>query len=187
MAAIDDHPALQGVYTEEAVIAGAYLEPGWTWQKMNAYILEFCRVGSEGAVNSLWHQNMGWSNESSTDTTEHYRMTDTIVRTYKAGLSPTDLRLSTSTATLNTVYGKYIYDRYAGETFFGSNVEWYDFFLPEGPKALIDFGVDTLGLHFIAYQEGPASGGTFTGDDCIAEVTRQLGRINTSRPLSVPE
>lgn len=189
MDAIDDHPALQCVMTEECSIEGAWLQPGYTWQAMNAFILEYCRVGSAGAVNSLWHQNMGWSNEPSSDTTEHYRMTDTVVRTHKAGISPTDLNILTSwMATKNTTYGKYIYDRYLGETFFAPNVE-YQSYVQAGhtAKSLLDFGVDTLGAHFIAWSNTDYGGSwAFTQEDAIAEVTRQAGRINTARPSNVP-
>lgn len=187
MEVIDDHPALQGVMTEECSIAGSWLQAGYTWQAMNAFILEYCRIGSAGAVNSLWHQNMGWSNEPSSDATEHYRMTDTVARTYKAGLSPTDLCASGTIATKNTTYGAYIYDRYPGEAFFATNVEYATYTGASGAKATLDYGVDTLGCHFIGWSNTDYSGAwTFTDDDAIAEVARQQGRINTTRPSNVP-
>jgi hypothetical protein len=189
MEAIDDHPALQGVCTEECSIEGAWLQPGYTWQAMNAFILEYCRVGSQGAVNSLWHQNMGWSNEQSTDMTEHYRMTDTTVRTHKAGLSPTDLRHEpSSTAYLDTTYGKYITTRYAGEAFFHAMVEYHTYIAPgHTAQSVLNHGVDDLGLNFITWNPTDYSASwQFTSDQAIAEVTAQQGRINTTRPSNVP-
>lgn len=189
MEAVDGHPALQGVMTEECSLEGAWLQPGWTWQAMNAWILEYCRIGSQGAVNSLWHQNMGWSNEPSTDTVEHYRMTDTIVRTYKAGLSPTDLcHEPHGTAYLDTTYGKYITTRYAGETFFFPGVEYHTYIAAgHTAQSVLDHGVDDLGVQFIFWNPTDYSASwVFTADDAIAEVTRQQGRINTTRPSNVP-
>lgn len=188
-AAVDGHPALQGFMTEEATIEGSWLQSGYTWQAMNAFLLEYCRIGSQGCVESLWHQNMGWSNEPASDTTEHYRMTDTVVRTYQAGCAPTDLRHEpSSTAFLKTVYGKYITTRYAGETFFHSKVEYHTYIAPgHTAKSVLDHGVDTLGLQFITWQPTDYSAAwQFTDTDAIAEVNRQLGRINTARPTSAP-
>lgn len=190
MSAIDDHPALQMVMTEETTFEGAWMQSGWTWQAMNAFILEYCRVGSEGAVNSLWHQNMGWSNEPSSDTTEHYRMTDTVVYVHNAGLSPTDLRHApSSTAYLNTTYGSYCTTRYAGQTFFAPCVEYHTYIATgHTAKSVLNFGVDTLGVNFICWQPTDYSGSwVFTADDAINEVTAQQGRINEARPTNVPE
>lgn len=190
LAAVDDHPAYQGTITEECSIAGSWLQAGYTWQAMNAFVLEYCRVGSAGSINGLWHQNMGWSNEPSSDTTEHYRMTDTVARTYKAGLSPTDLQIPpNSLAYQNTTYGSYIPTRYAGETFFAPNVEYMTYTAAGNTaKKIIDYGVDTLGVHFIGWANTDYSGSwAFTDDDAIAEVARQQGRITTARPSNVPE
>lgn len=189
MEEVDDHPALAGVMTEECSIEGSWLQPGYTWQAMNAFILEYCRVGSEGAVQSLWHQNMGWSNEPSSDTTEHYRMTDAVVRTYRAGLSPTDLSHTPSRiAYLSTTYGRYITTRYAGEAFFHPKVEYITYTAAgHTARSIIDHGVDVLGVNFISWAATDYNASwVFTADDAIAEVTRQAGRINTTRPSNVP-
>lgn len=189
MAAVDSHPALQGVMTEECSMAGSWLVPGYTWQAMNAFILEYARIGSAGAVNSLWHQNMGWSNEPNSDTTEHYRMTDTVVRTHRAGLSPTDLRHEpSSTAFLDTTYGKYVTSRYAGEAYFAPSVEYHTYIATgHTARSVIDHGVDDLGVHFICWANTDYSASwVFTDTDAIAEVTRQQGRINTTRPTNAP-
>jgi len=185
-AAIKDHPALQGIATEECSQSGAWLQVGYTWQAMNEFLLEQSRVGSENIGTRLWHNNMGWSNESSTNYTEQYRMTDTMVRVHKTGISPNDLRISSNTAIKNTTYGKYLFDRYAGEAFHYSAVEWGTFFLPETPRQIIDYAVDVLNMHFIGWQVVTSSTATFTTSDVIAEVTRQNGRIATARPLIVP-
>lgn len=185
--AVRDHEALQGITTEESVQEGAYLESGWTYQLMNAFLLEQSRVGAENIGDALWHNNMAWPNESMSDLTEHYRVTDTMVRTHRAGLAPNDLRLSTNSATLSTTYGSYCFTRYAGEAYFLSSVEWPTFFMPDRPKALLDFAVDTLGMQFIMWQPvlaGSATGLTFTFSDVQAEVTRQSGRIATARPIN---
>lgn len=188
MVAIDDHPALQGVMTEECSIAGAWLQPDWTWQKMNAFILEYCRVGSEGAKKSIWYQNMGWSNEPSDNTTEHYRMTDTVVRTYKAGIGPTDLAHEPSGGSYSdTTYGSYIPSRYAGEAVLGGCVEYYTYtHSPYTAKSILDYGVDEVGCHFIHWSNTDyAASWQFTDADAIAEVTLQQGRINTTKPSNM--
>ena len=189
MTAIDSHPALQGVKTEECSLAGSWLQAGYTYQAMNEFILEYCRVGSAGAVNSLWHQNMGWSNEPGNDLTEHYRMTDTVVRTHKSGMSPTDLRhYPSGTAYTNTNYGAYCTTRYAGETYFAPTCEYHTYIAPgHTARSVLDYGVDTLGVQFITWGNSDDNiAWVFTAEDAIAEVTRQLGRINTARPSNVP-
>lgn len=190
MEAVDDHPALQGVATEECSMAGSWLQPGYTWQAQNAHVLAQCAAGSAGAVKSLWHQNMGWSNESMEDMIEHYRMTDAVVRTYKAGLSPTDLRIHPTPygTYTDTPYGAYITTRYAGEAFFAPCVEYHTY-ISSGltAQALLDYGVDTLGVQFIGWATTDYDAAwAFTSDDAIAEVTRQQGRINSARPSIVP-
>lgn len=185
--AVRDHEALQGITTEEGVQSGAWLQAGWTYQLMNAFLLEQSRVGAANIGDALWHNNMAWSNEPASDLTEHYRVTDTMVRTHRTGLAPNDLRISSGTATLSTDYGKYLFTRYAGEAYFLASVEWPTYFLPEGPKALLDFGVDTLGMHFIMWQpvtQSSTSSATFYFSDVMAEVTRQSGRITTARPTN---
>ncbi|MCO6445744.1 MAG: hypothetical protein J5J04_16850 [Anaerolineae bacterium] len=185
--AIAGHSAFQGMTTEENQMSGCWLQAGWTWQAHNEFLLEQSRRGAAKVQNGLWHNNMSWSNEPASDTTEHYRMTDTMVRVHRSGLAPNDLRLSgTGGPPTVTPYGSYCFTRYAGEAYFMAQVEWLTYFLPESPRQIIDYAVDTLGMNFIGWQPVASgySGQTFSITDVIAEVNRQSGRINDTRPTN---
>jgi hypothetical protein len=183
LAEINDHPALQGVATEECQLSGGWLQSGYTWQAMNAFLLEQSRRGAAGIGNALFHNNMGWSNEPSSDTTEHYRMTDTMVRVHRTGLCPNDLALSTYAKYNANDYGKYIFDRYAGEAYFYGLIEWIAYFQPETPRQLIE-NAQNIGVQFMGWQPVTASNATFTINDVIAEVTRTSGVLNSDRPTN---
>lgn len=185
--ACEGHPALQGFLTEECQESGAWLQAGWTWQLINAFLLEQSRLGAEHCVTSLFHNNMSWSNEPSDNLTEHYRMTDTMVNVHKTGVTPNDLSMNSYLLSTLSPYGKYVFDRYVGVTYHMAQVEWETFFYPQTPRELLNYGVDTLGMQFIGWQSAFPSGATFTATDIIDEVTRQNGRINTARPLNAPE
>lgn len=184
--AIKDHPALQGVTTEEAAQSGAWLQAGYTWQAMNAFLLDQSLRGSSGIGSALWHNCMGWSSEPSSDTTEHYRMTDTVVRSHRAGLAPFDLVLSSYARWDANDYGKYIFTRYAGEAYFYGGMDWIAHFQPEMPRQLIDNAV-SLGVNFIFWHPVyAASNPTFTTAQVIAEIDRRGGGLNDVRPTNAP-
>ncbi len=186
LAEISTHPALQGVTTEEGAQSGAWLQSGYTWQAMNEFVLEQSLRGSQGIGDALWHNCMGWSNEPGDDLTEHYRMTDTVVRSHRAGLAPRDLAMSDYLAWNANDYGKYIFDRYAGEAYFYGCIDWGAYFLPETPRQLIDNAVD-LGVNFMFWHPMySGQGANFTSADVIAEVTRRGGSLNDTRPSNAP-
>ena len=186
--AIRDHPALVGVATEESGQSGAWLQSGYTWQAMNAFLLEQSRRGMLEAGNLLFHNNMGWSAESGTNYDEQYRMLDTMVRTHRAGVSPNDLRMSSGTAILSTNYGKFCFDRYVGEAWHMAFVEWTTYSLPETPSQLIDFAHDRLKMPFVGWQviaAGQMPSQTFSITDIIAAVQAKAGKIWSTKPTSV--
>lgn len=186
LAEISTHPALQGVTTEEGAQSGSWLQSGYTWQAMNEFVLEQSLRGSQGVGDALWHNCMGWSNEPGDDLTEHYRMTDAVVRSHRAGLCPRDLALSGNMAYNVNDYGKYIFDRYAGEAYFYGVMDWSTHFQPETPRQLIDNAVAN-GINFVCWHPMfDGSGATFTTADAIAEITRRGGSLNDTRPSNAP-
>lgn len=182
LAAVSGHPAFHGIRTEEGTQSGCWLQAGWTWQAHNAFLLEQSRRGADGIGDALLVNNWNWSLEPSSDTVEHYRMTDTVVREHRVGVCPNDLAMSGYIAWNANPYGKYVFDRYAGESYFAGAMEWETYFQPETPRQLIDNLVDNLGVHFVFWQCVESTSATFRFNDVRAEVTRQSGRINTARP-----
>jgi hypothetical protein len=185
LAAIRDHPALVGVLTEESNMEGSWAQPGWTYQAANAFLLEQSRLGAANIGNKLFHCNMSWSNEPSTLTAESYRMTDTVIRVHKNGCCPNDLALSSFLRTQTNTYGKYLFNRYPGETFHHVLCEWGSYFLPEGPRQLIDYA-KSLGIQYISWQPVIYSGNTFSINDVITEVNRRGNDLPSARPPNVP-
>jgi hypothetical protein len=120
-------------------------------------------------------------------------VTDQVVLTNKAGIGATDLRLN-YTPTLKTSFG-YVFARYKGIAPLIANVEWNTYAKDNSsPRELINHGVDTLGLNFIGWDPRTSAVGSGSGSDIvdfnihdvIAEVNRQGGRVDKSRPKNVP-
>lgn len=188
ISAIDNHEAANLLYSEEGTMSGAYLQAGWTWQAMNDHILEQCNVAYETCVHTLWHQERQWSNEDSTNLTEQYRMTDTIVRTNKQGVGANDIVTGYENpyTALDGVYGDYIYSRYAGETYFAGGCEWGGHFSGWTAAQVIDFAVDTLGLNFIHWVEVIGSfGQDFDTYSVLSTLTAKNGKINSAKPTNL--
>lgn len=186
--AVDGHQAANLIYSEEGGMHGAWLQPGWTWQAANDHILEQCAVAAAECKNTLFHQERAWANEAADDMTEHYRMGDAIVRTHKLGIGANDIITGYSNpwTAKASPYGKFIYDRYAGEAYFAGGCEWGGHFSGWTAAQVIDFAVDTLGLNFIHWVEVIGNfGQTFDTHSALATITAKSGKINTTMPSNL--
>lgn len=181
--AIDGHPALGLVYTEECSIHGAYLQSGFTWQAMNEHLNEQVAVGAAECKNALFHQNMGWSNEPHDDVTTHYAMTDNIVRTHKLGCCPNDIYGQYPAPV--TSYGKYVFSRYAGEGYFAGGMEWSAYFQDKTAEQCVDYAY-SLGINFLHWVEVIGNyGQTFSTSDALSAVTAKAGKIASAMPSNL--
>jgi hypothetical protein len=168
---IKDHPALAAIATEECTMSGSWLQPSWSIQKINSFLLRQSKVGSENCGNVLFHNNMSWAAEG-INIEENKRMLDTMIFDHKTGVCPNDLAVSTYLNPLANPYGKAIFtDTYKRKTFHIIQVEWGSYFLPERPSILIDYAKN-LGIQYIGWQAvtGPYNKQQFNIYDVIREI-----------------
>lgn len=187
----DDHPAFQGFMTEEYAIQGAFRQPGFTELGMRQFWNNVAQRLSPKLESSLLHVNTGWASEQGVLTRTEASLgpySDFLV-SQDAGLGPTDLRLTGATATEATDFGKFIFRRHAGQTFFLLNYEWPDYDDPTPIATLIDYAVDTLRCHFICWDPDrrpkSAYGGLYDWFDVLAAINAASGKRYTSKPTSV--
>jgi hypothetical protein len=182
LAAIKDHPALSMVNTEEGNMSGCWLQPGWTVQAHNNFLIEYCRVGAAGVGNKLWHNNWAWAVEGE-NVAENTRMLDLAIRTYRTGSCPNDLSLERNSFiyTQLSPYSKIVFDRYRGEAYHSIQVEWETFFQSYTPAQLIEYA-KSLGINFINWQIVQGNGERFSTNDAIAEVNRRGNDLPSTRP-----
>lgn len=184
---------VEAYFTEECSYSGAYQlgsAIGYTIAGQNAALLKIAQRGAAavGSNGPQFWMNMGWSNEDINDFTEHYRMTDEIVRTRRCGIGPTDLQSDSneSAYTEGNSYGQYIYDRYAGEAVFPICHEYSSYMAAPTPGTLIDYAY-SLGIHYVMWEDMDyASGyGGRTVTDAINAVNSSSGKINSTKPATM--
>lgn len=184
---------VEAYFTEECSYSGAYQlgsAIGYTIAGQNAALLKIAQRGAAavGTNGPQFWMNMGWSNEDINNFTEHYRMTDEIVRTRRCGIGPTDLQSDSneSTYTEGNSYGQYIYDRYAGEAVFPICHEYISYMNAPTPGDLINYAYD-LGIHYVMWEDldYTTGYGGRTNTDAINAVNSSSGKINSAKPANI--
>jgi hypothetical protein len=189
--AADPHPAFQVLMTEEYSIQGAWNQPDFDGRLMRQHWNEVARRVNPILKNGLLHVNTGWTEEPRTEASLA-PYSDYLV-SQNAGLGPTDLAYSSSIATLNTDFGRFIFSRHRDQTFFLLNYEWSSYFLPESPSFLIDWAYDTLRCHFLVWDAdmNAANKAEFEArwgfDDVLAAIAAKNGKIYSTKPANVAQ
>lgn len=182
LTAIDSHPAFEGICYQECSIQGAWQQPGWTFQKHYDFWLNLAARAQAKLSHGQQNFSVAWGLSASTTPTSK-QFTDAVVNTYRCGVGVADCRISGSTGSQN-VYGKHIWTDYRGKSALLAGIEWDTYAMGWTATQLINYGVDTLGLTHMHWQDRD-SGGTFNISQAIAAVTAQSGRINTAKPSNL--
>lgn len=193
LAAVRDHPAFQGAFTEESSMGSdpdfVNVQPGYTYAQEAAYFLEYSQRGSAAVGDGIFMMNMNWgygSNPGAGNPSREQILT-TMCETHKSGLGASDARIAGDSNGGATGY-KFQPWAHAGHTSLAAGIE-YNTYANTGrtAKDYLDHAVDVLHLtHMHWMPRTSTSGVSFNIYDAIEEVDRQNGRINTARPTNFP-
>ena len=182
--AVDAHPAFQMLFTEESGMSGITNQSGYSHAKVADFWSRLSARAAPAFKQGIFSMNFNWGLSSSSSPSRE-QLTDKIVLTDRNAIGASDLRISGDTGTLTTSFG-YVYDRYAGTAPLHASVEYNTYAKGWSAKELLDFGVDRLGLHFIAWMARTSTSGvTFNIHDAIDEINQQAGRINKTSPTNM--
>lgn len=177
-AELDGDPDVSIMLLTEIALAGREAIAGYSDQRYHDTLRAMNNRVAAAFVETPVVQ---WVNFGLTDALRDSLMVN-IVETNKSGFGTPDTYNRPGGALTNN-FGEY-YGTYAGVAHKYASVEWsgYDVDIP--PAEILDYGVDQLGLNFMAWL--PRIVGV-SGDiyDAIDAINAQQGRINTAKPTNI--
>ena len=191
---VKDHPAFQGLFTEETTMGGEgyriFDQAGYTLAEEAAYWREFSERGSAAVGDGIFFMNMNYGYSSSATNPSRYDIMERFATIDRSGVGASDARITgdRNGGALGYPFNPW---QWKGTTSLIAGIEFNTYTTdPARPtrtaKEYLDFGVDTLGLNFMGWMvRTDTSGVDFNIFDVIEEVTLQSGRINTAKPLAV--
>lgn len=183
---------------EEWSFAGAWLLNDWSAANNDSLWVEFATRVLAKLGDAILHMNTGWDSVGGQSNAYYKSKLDTLLATGVQVIGPTDLRKdnNSDSAFLLTDYGRFLTNLpsasppgYRGERAFCAQYEWPDYSSVDSPAEHLRWGVDELGLHFIAWDPDKTSGSGTSGDwtwsQALAAVNAANGRINTTAPAAI--
>ena len=192
------NPEFVLVSTEEYTIQGAWLIAGYTNAAMDLLWRDVADRLNLHAGDCLVSINTGWSTVWPPDyTLDKAALDQLVLGARKVVIGPTDLRKDDTqgSATLSTNFGSFMFNSpdapsrpgYRGIAAYAISYEWPDYGSVETPAEHLRWGVDGLGVHFLAWDPDPPGPPVtrWSWNDAIAAINAAGGRINTARPTNV--
>jgi hypothetical protein len=192
------NPEFVLISNEEYSMAAAWLLPDFSVAEFDSLWREFATRMLAKMGAALLHCNTGWSAIGGQSVSYYKNTLDQLVGTGIQALGPTDLRKDNEqgSAFLATEFGQFMTNLptanppgYRGNMAFCAKYEWPDYASIESPAEHLRWGVDELGLHFIAWDpdrgNGAGASRNWFWSDALTAVNAANGRINTTAPAVI--
>ncbi|WP_147431215.1 hypothetical protein [Thiocapsa rosea] len=186
--AIDDHPALAGVMTEETSVAGIEDLPDYTHQSyLDGMVRIFAGLASafeKGVSIQLANYAFSGGNTSEQRRALAEEFIEKIAEKNNGGIGTPDVILAKTPMTLREPFG-FMYDKYQNVAPIAPHHQWMSYDLGVDPETSLNYAVDVAHSNFVMWAHRTDTTGKYNVFDVLNEITRQKGRINTNVPQNI--